>query len=670
MRRYCGRLCANNWVAFCVALCYSKNIKEKGSDPVELFKRTLALILLFALIVSAAPITVRADDLSGETGVGSRFPEEEQTPPDDTPYYGRAVLESMGKEALLYAYDQIVTGVENTQETINVYDGKNPITQEEVKLVMSVYRRDYAHHFWLGNGYSISYNSKSVTAVVPQYLMTGAVLMTAKARFEAAAKQILSGITEGMTEYEKELYLHDTLAQRIVYKESTNAHNAYGALVEGIAVCEGYAEAFQYLLHRAGIWSYLVIGSSRGVGHEWNMVRIDGKYYHVDLTWDDQDTYTYHAYFNVTDEMIRRDHSIDATSYELPACTATDAFYFTGKDSYLDTYSVESVGKLMQDNDLRVHIYVPNDLNTVLSWYYDNAVAIAMAAGVNGGFGYGYTYLGNEAVIYITGMSTKVTDDAGVSYFSTLSTALNNSVDGSKLRLVSDVAGDFTTTHTLELDLNGYDIAGNFTATNVVAYDSQTDDYIASNGNGYGIITGTVSGVVPAEGYIAVSETSGLSFHKVDLALDKLVLKADSAGLYYTGSFLYDEVVAENALAYGVTLSTQNEKPVADDTDAGSLYTTSGNSVLVKDIISEENTAEQNIRNAKQKVYARAYLKLTDGEVLYSEANTTNLQAMVETVDAVAWDRLRDAQKAALTAMYQTYAEEMATWNIPNLKSA
>ncbi|MBR2311371.1 MAG: hypothetical protein IKA47_12730 [Oscillospiraceae bacterium] len=636
----------------------------------ELFKRTLALILLFALIVSAAPITVRADDLSGETGVGSRFPEEEQTPPDDTPYYGRAVLESMGKEALLYAYDQIVTGVENTQETISVYDGKNPITQEEVKLVMSVYRRDYAHHFWLGNGYSISYNSMSVTAVVPQYLMTGAVLMTAKARFEAAAKQILSGITEGMTEYEKELYLHDTLAQRIVYKESTNAHNAYGALVEGIAVCEGYAEAFQYLLHQAGIWSYLVIGSSRGVGHEWNMVRIDGKYYHVDLTWDDQDTCTYHAYFNVTDEMIRRDHSIDATSYELPACTATDAFYFTGKDTYLETYTAETVGNLLRDNDLRIHVYIPGDLSAALSWYGENVLDIAGFAGINGGFSYGYSYMGNEAVFYIKGMGVKVTDSTDISYYRTLATALNYCADGSKLRLVGDLTENMETGYALELDLNGYDIAGNLTAPNTTVYDSQTADYTVNNGNGYGVITGTVKVSAPAEGYIQVAEEDGTSYHKVDLALDKLVLKADSAGLYYTGSFLYDEVVAENALAYGVTLSTQNEKPVADDTDAGSLYTTSGNSVLVKDVISEENTAEQNIRNAKQKVYARAYLKLSEGEILYSDANATNLQAMVETVDAVAWDRLSNAQKAALTVMYQTYAEEMATWNIPNLKSA
>ena len=156
----------------------------------------------------------------------------------------------------------------------------------------------------------------------------------------------------------------------------------------------------------------------------------------------------------------------------------------------------------------------------------------------------------------------------------------------------------------------------------------------------------------------------------MDVALDKLVLKADSAGLYYTGNFSYDEIVADNLTAAGVVLSTQNAAPVADGSDLGSLYTDAGNSVLLKNILQEGNTTEQNRKNAKHLVYARAYLKLKDGTIIYSETNTTNLQTMVETVDAVAWDRLSSVQKDAITAMYQTYTEEMATWNIPNLKTA
>lgn len=65
-----------------------------------------------------------------------------------------------------------------------------------------------------------------------------------------------------MSDYEKELYLHDKIVQIVTYNESANAHNAYGAFFDGVAVCEGNAEAFQVLLHRVGIRSYLVEGAS------------------------------------------------------------------------------------------------------------------------------------------------------------------------------------------------------------------------------------------------------------------------------------------------------------------------------------------------------------------------------------------------------------------------
>ena len=89
--------------------------------------------------------------------------------------------------------------------------------------------------------------------------------------------------------------LHDRLAAQVMYDGSAaNAHDAYGALVDGKAVCEGYAKAFQYLLQKAGMQSFLITGSSTNPvsgtaeGHAWNVVRVAGEYYHVDTVWDDQ----------------------------------------------------------------------------------------------------------------------------------------------------------------------------------------------------------------------------------------------------------------------------------------------------------------------------------------------------------------------------------------------
>lgn len=585
-------------------------------------------------------------------------------------YYGRSILSNMhNSTALLYAYDQIVAGLENVQTEIEVYNGVNSISVDEVRLVLDLCRRDYTQIFWWQGGSTIWSNSRTATKIVVSYTMSGAALVEARAKFEAAADIVLAGITPDMTEYEKELYLHDAIAEFAYYSEGTNAHNAYGALVEGVTVCEGYAEAFQYLLQRAGIQSFIVIGTGNGGGHAWNMVRIDGKYYHVDLTWNDKDDYIGRSYLNVTDSMILEDHTIDATTYTLPACTSTDAFYYNIDGIYLDSYTVEMVGKLLRDNELRIQVYFPGEPATLIDWYYNNIRNISTVAGVRTGFSYGCSYSGKEIVLYMTNIGVKVTSEQTVNYYNTMSNALYNSADGTEMKLLGNLSENVSTSLRLALDLNGYDINGSVNGANMVIYDSQTDDYTVNNGNGYGVITGAVTATV-AEGYVPVTEATGYSVHKVDVALDKLVLKAESTGLYYTGSFRYDEVVAASLQSYGVTLSTENDAPVADDTDPTSLYTISGNSVLVKNIFSAEKNTAENRANAKEKIHARAYVKLQDGTILYSESKTSNLQTMVETVDTTAWTRLSGSQKTALKQMYSDFTEEMGTWNIPNLKNA
>lgn len=97
------------------------------------------------------------------------------------------------------------------------------------------------------------------------------------------------------TEYQKLKYFHDYLINNCEYdleasqSNSTtypNAFNAYGALIEGKAVCEGYANAFKMLCDAAGIESYVVTGVLNGP-HAWNYVRLDGALYLVDCTSDD-----------------------------------------------------------------------------------------------------------------------------------------------------------------------------------------------------------------------------------------------------------------------------------------------------------------------------------------------------------------------------------------------
>ena len=251
--------------------------------------------------------------------------------------------------------------------------------------------------------------------------------------------------------------------------------------------------------------------------------------------------------------------------------------------------------------------------------------------------------------------------------YTSVDDALADCTDGDELKLLATINGDLTITKSITLDLNGYSIIGNLTANGCQLRDSQTDDYTVNDSFGYGKITGSITGAGPLDGYLYVAESDGQSYHKIDVNMDKVTLRASSTGIYYTGEFLYDEVVAKKVTAYGVTMSTSNKSPVADDTDSSCLYTTSANSTLLSNILSGN---ADDAKNATMNVYASAYVKFTDGSIRYSEVTATNLKTLVETIDGKLWNNLSNAQRNAVLEMYETYEAVMRSWNIPNIKAA
>lgn len=323
-------------------------------------------------------------------------------------YYCRTALSALpNSTALLYAYDAIVAGVESSSTEISVYDGVHPLAMSELDAVLDAYRRDHAEHFWFGNSYRISYNGSTILAVIPTYVMEGAALAAARLAFDAAIAEMLTAVDGTMSEFERERILHDRLAARVQYAESANAHNAYGALVEGIAVCEGYAEALQCLLHATGIQSLIAMGSSINPGtgtpegHAWNVVRIDGNYYHTDLTWNDQDGFLFHAYFNLTDAAIAEDHSVTLSEFALPTCNSTAAQYFAVMGGSLSAYTVGEIATLLRENALAISVHVPGNVASYVAWLGENIRAIATAAGVTDSFSWSTMRLGHELYLQI-----------------------------------------------------------------------------------------------------------------------------------------------------------------------------------------------------------------------------------------------------------------------------
>ena len=153
-----------------------------------------------------------------------------------------------------------------------------------------------------------------------------------RAAMEAADAILAQTVTAGMSDYDIAKALHDYLVLNCVYDYDNylrhtvpaESYTADGALLEGTAVCAGYARAYQLLMQEAGIPCEYVSGYAGG-GHAWNVVEIDGAWYHVDTTWDDpvpdRAGYVRYDYFLKSDDYMRANRHTRWTADR--TCTST-----------------------------------------------------------------------------------------------------------------------------------------------------------------------------------------------------------------------------------------------------------------------------------------------------------------------------------------------------------
>lgn len=110
-------------------------------------------------------------------------------------------------------------------------------------------------------------------------------------KVESAKREIINSV-KNMDTYTKIKTIHDKLINSIEYDlTNPNCYDIYGAFINKKVVCEGYAKAFKYILDDLGIECILVSGTvnrdSSTESHMWNYVKLDDKWYGMDLTWDD-----------------------------------------------------------------------------------------------------------------------------------------------------------------------------------------------------------------------------------------------------------------------------------------------------------------------------------------------------------------------------------------------
>lgn len=133
-------------------------------------------------------------------------------------------------------------------------------------------------------------------------------------------QEILTEILQpSMNDYVKEKAIHDYIVNHVSYDTSYSNYSLYAALVKGKAVCQGYALLTYRMLKEAGIENCIISGTARGESHAWNMVKIDGRWYHLDTTWNDPvpdiPGRLLYKYYNLSDDELMMDHTwpVDTT---------------------------------------------------------------------------------------------------------------------------------------------------------------------------------------------------------------------------------------------------------------------------------------------------------------------------------------------------------------------
>ncbi len=108
--------------------------------------------------------------------------------------------------------------------------------------------------------------------------------------FDAVLKRVVDKMPADYSDAQKYTYLAMVLATKCSYDKTyaipTNG-TAYGALINGCAICQGYASAYQLLCETADLYCCMVEGDADGVGHMWNLVSLNDETFYVDVTWAD-----------------------------------------------------------------------------------------------------------------------------------------------------------------------------------------------------------------------------------------------------------------------------------------------------------------------------------------------------------------------------------------------
>ena len=325
----------------------------------------------------------------------------------DTPYeyrsqsHGYQNLLTENEEALYEEIDRNIHSIGLEKNDSGYYDISritvwNELTETEIKVAITAYKNDHPEVFWLANVYGRASQNGNTMLYLYSYVSPEECEKMIR-KTNSKVQSIVESIGEDQTEFDRELLAFRAVADHCAYDTATatgeakdwQSYTAYGALINGKAVCEGYSRAMQLLLSYLDMECRLIHGMADGTGHMWDLVRIGGDWYHLDATWNDQKDVVIYDYFNVTDHVIQKDHTIgpelDKLSTEqvdtliknngnfnmnLPSCSRITENYLRKRGVQISSFSVAEDQRVIEAfRDARdsqqqaVYLYISEDID-------------------------------------------------------------------------------------------------------------------------------------------------------------------------------------------------------------------------------------------------------------------------------------------------------------------
>jgi hypothetical protein len=227
-------------------------------------------------------------------------------------------------------YSLIVKNIASLPDEIPL--GDLNVTASDYQIVYTLMRQDDPRFYFLSDEIRANqYSGKDqLAALKPVYVGTKEEITSASEKIELAANAIVSKAS-GMSDYNKVVLFYEEIINSTVYElEGEWVTEIYGVFVNKSAQCQGISKAFKYLCNKAGMQCILTTGyNAKGDAHMWNLVRVNGNWYNIDLSLGNTDNfYTKYSFCLTDDAHIYSSYRRDYRRNDLPAAnTMTDNWY-------------------------------------------------------------------------------------------------------------------------------------------------------------------------------------------------------------------------------------------------------------------------------------------------------------------------------------------------------